>query len=414
MRLPTFFLKSLPWGRCALALSALGALSGCQWMRMNDRQSVMAVDGPVARSQLDLFYVTCWVTLVIFIVVGSVLAYTTIKFRARTEADENAMPPEQGHGNPFIEVGLIGASVLALAIIAFPTFKAIGFTYDVPEAEKATALQVVATGYQWWFKFEYPQEQIQGAGNLTTGNELVIPAGRAVHVDLRSVDVMHSFWVPKLAGKVDMIPNRANLLWLKADHPGYFWGQCAEFCGESHAVMRFRVIALDAKDYADWVALQKQPAREVAVPAGAVPKAQFASLRDFQANEIGFPADDPLELSPLDAWRAKQFPERDEDPALIAQGKALFQAKTCIVCHTIRGIPAAVGVRGPDLTHVGARTTIAAGLLENNSEQLQRWIHNPSLVKPGNKMWVEGYLVNHIQLTSADEVALVAFLRSLK
>jgi cytochrome c oxidase subunit 2 len=414
MRLPTFYLKSLPWGRCALALAALLGLSGCEWMHMNGRQSVMVPEGPVAESQLSLFYVTCWVTLVIFIVVGSILAYTTFKFKARTEAEENAVPPEQGHGNPFIEVGLIGASVLALAIIAFPTFKAIGFTYDVPEAEKATALHVTATGYQWWFKFDYPTEQIPGAGNLTTGNELVIPAGRAVHVDLRSVDVMHSFWVPKLAGKVDMIPNRPNLLWLKADHAGYYWGQCAEFCGESHAVMRFRVIALEPAEYAKWLAQQKQPARDVAAAAETAPKAQFASLRTFKQNEIGFPVDDQLETSPLEAWRAKQFPEKDEDPALIARGKALFQAKTCIVCHTIRGIPSAVGVRGPDLTHVGARTTIAAGLLENNAEQLQRWIHNPSLVKPGNKMWVEGYLVNHITLTSDDEVALVAFLRSLK
>jgi len=412
MRPSTFFIKSLPWGRRALALAAAAALSGCQWMYMNDRQSVMKVEGPVAQTQLDLFYVTCWVTLVIFIVVGSVLAYTIIKFRARSEADEHAEPPEQGHGNPFIEVGLIGASVLALAIIAFPTFKAIGFTYDVPEAEKAGALKVVATGYQWWFKFEYPGEQIAGAGNLTTGNELVIPAGRAVHIDLRSVDVMHSFWIPKLAGKVDMIPNRANLLWLKADHPGYYLGQCAEFCGESHAVMRFRVIALAPEDYAKWVTQQKLPAREVAVAAVAAPKAQFASLRTFKQNEIGFSADDPLES--VEGWRANQFPDKDEDAALIAQGKALFQAKTCIVCHTIRGLPSAVGVRGPELTHVGARTTIAAGLLENNAEQLQRWIHNPSLVKPGNKMWVEGYLVNHITLSSDEEVALVAFLRSLK
>jgi cytochrome c oxidase subunit 2 len=414
MRRPTFFLTSAPWARCALALSGLLLLSGCQWMRLDGRQSTMSVEGPVARTQLNLFYTTCWVTLVIFIIVGSILAYATFKFKARTEADEHAEPPPQGHGNPFIEIGLIAASVFALAIIAFPTFKGISYTYDVPAAEKANAYTVTATGYQWWFKFEYPNEQIPGAGVVTTGNELVIPAGRPVHIDLRSVDVMHSFWVPKLAGKVDMIPARANLLWLEADHPGYYWGQCAEFCGESHAVMRFRVIALNAADFADWLANQKQPARQVALADNAAPKAQFASLRTFAQNETGFTAGDQLDVAPLDAWRAKQFPEKDEDPALIAKGKALFAAKTCIVCHMIRGIPSAVGVRGPDLTHVGARTTIAGGLLENNAEELQRWIHNPSLVKPGNKMWVEGYLVNHISLTADDEVALVAFLRSLK
>src|SRR5476649_1413982 len=113
MRLPTFSLKSLPWGRCGLALSALGALSGCQWMRMSDRQSVMSVEGPVARDQLDLFYVTCWVTLVIFIIVGSVLAYATLKFKTRNEAEEHAEVPSQGHGNPLVEVGLIGGAVLS-------------------------------------------------------------------------------------------------------------------------------------------------------------------------------------------------------------------------------------------------------------------------------------------------------------
>jgi cytochrome c oxidase subunit II len=415
MRLPNLLAKSSPWAGRALLLAGLLPLTGCEWLHMDGPQSTINVEGPVAAEQLRLFYVTCWVTLVIFILVGSTLAYAMIKFRARTEADEHAAPPPQGHGNPFVEMGLIGGSILALVIIAFPTLRDIGYTYDVPAADKANAYSIVATGYQWWFKFEYPSEQIPGAGILTTSNELVIPAGRAVHIDLRSLDVMHSFWVPKLAGKVDMIPNRANLLWLKADHPGYYWGQCAEFCGDSHALMRFRVIALGEKEFNDWLAQQKQPARDVEPVAGTPerPKAQFASLRTFGTNEIGF-AHDELEVAPLDAWRAKQFPEKNEDPALIAQGKALFQAKTCFTCHVIRGSQVGGSPLYPDLTHVGARTTIAGGLLENTPEQMQRWIHNPSLVKPGNKMWVTGYVPNHIQLTPDDEVALVAYLQSLK
>jgi cytochrome c oxidase subunit 2 len=367
----------------------------------------------VAARQTDLFYLTCWVTLVIFIFVGSTLAYAIWKFRARTAADAHAVPPDQGHGNPLVEIGLIGASVLALVIVAFPTIRDISYTYDVPEAQKAFAYNVTATGYQWWFKFDYPSETIPGAGVLTTGNELVIPVGRPIHIDLRSADVMHSFWIPKLAGKVDMIPNRANFLWLQADHPGYYWGQCAEFCGDSHALMRFRVIALGASDFNAWLAHQKEPAHVADVPAK--PAAQFASLRSFGTNEIGFPANDLLERDPFAAWKQKQLPDAaPADPALIAEGRALFASKTCIACHTIRGVDGAVGVRGPDLTHVGARTTIAAGLLENNPEELQRWIHNPGLVKPGNKMWVEGFLANNIQLTPADETALVAFLSSLK
>jgi cytochrome c oxidase subunit 2 len=333
-----------------------------------------------------------------------------LKFRAKTEAEEKAIPPEQGHGNPLIELGLIGASVLALVIIAIPTLKGIWYTYDVPEDRKADTYEITATGYQWWFKFEYPSEQIAGSGALTTGNELVIPAGRPVRINIRTVDVIHSFWVPKLAGKVDMMPNRANFLWLQADEPGYFWGQCAEYCGDSHAVMRFRVIALAPKDFADWVAQQTSPARNVTPKPGETAKAQFASLRTFKQNETGIT--DKYDVAPLEAWKAKQFPEKGENAALIAQGKALFVSKTCASCHEVRGHGAA-GISGPNLTHIGARSTIAAGLIENNSEQLQRWIRDPGSVKPGNKM-AKAYIDNNIKLTNEDEVALVAYLQSLK
>jgi len=412
MRLSSLLTSTARWGRAGFALGALALLSGCDYnfWRMDGHQSTITVAGPVARSQLEVFYVTCWVTLVIFILVGGVLAYATLKFRAKTEAEEKAIPPEQGHGNPLIELGLIGASVLALVIIAIPTLKGIWYTYDVPEDRKADTYEITATGYQWWFKFEYPSEQIAGSGALTTGNELVIPAGRPVRINIRTVDVIHSFWVPKLAGKVDMMPNRANFLWLQADEPGYFWGQCAEYCGDSHAVMRFRVIALAPKDFADWVAQQTSPARNVTPKPGETAKAQFASLRTFKQNETGIT--DKYDVAPLEAWKAKQFPEKGENAALIAQGKALFVAKTCASCHEVRGHGAA-GISGPNLTHIGARSTIAAGLIENNAEQLQRWIHDPGSVKPGNKM-AKAYIDNNIKLTNEDEVALVAYLQSLK
>jgi cytochrome c oxidase subunit 2 len=384
---------------------------------MDGHQSTMMTAGPVAKEQWDLFMVTFWVTLVIFILVGTTLAYATWKFRARSEADEHAEPPAQGHGNPLVELGLIGASVLALVIIAVPTLKGIWSTYDVPnkpDGSKGDAYEITATGWQWWFKFEYPSEQINGVGPLVTANELVIPAGKPVRIQLRTVDVIHSFWVPKLAGKVDMIPNRANHLWLQADKPGYFWGQCAEYCGDSHAVMRFRVIALDQKDYYEWLDQQLAAQKDIAPVAidPNRPKAQFAALRPFRQNEPGVEVGGKFDVSPLEAWKAKQLPEKDQDAALIAQGKGLFTAKTCIACHTIRGHGAA-GVTAPDLTHVGARTTIAGGLLENNSEQLRRWIHNPGAVKPGNKM-AKAYVDNNIKLTAEEELALVAYLGSLK
>jgi len=415
MRLSTLLPFFARWGRAGFALGAISLLSGCDlnFWRMDGHQSTIKVEGPVARSQLEVFYVTCWVTLVIFIFVGGVLAYATWKFRARTEAEEKAVPPEQGHGNPLIELGLIGASVLALVIIAIPTLKGIWYTYDVPEERKGDLYEITATGYQWWFKFEYPSEQIAGSGALTTANELVIPANRPVRINVRGGDVIHSFWVPKLAGKVDMIPNRANFLWLEADQPGYYWGQCAEYCGDSHAVMRFRVVALGPKDFNDWLSQQTAPARNVAAPKLAnanAPKAQFASLRTFKPNETGIT--DKFDTSPLDAWKAKQFPEKGENAALVDQGRALFTSKTCVSCHQVRGHEGA-GISGPSLTHFGARTTLAAGLIENNAEQLQRWIHNPEAVKPGNKM-AKGYRDNNIKLTPEDEVALVAYLQSLK
>ncbi len=417
MRLSSILPKLSRWSRAALALGGTALLAGCNlnFWQMDGHQTTMETSGPVAKSQLEVFYVTCWVTLVIFLIVGGVLAYATIKFKARNAADEHAEPPEQSHGNPLIEISLIGLSVLSLVIIAIPTLTAINYTYDVPEAEKENAYEITATGYQWWFKFSYPSEQIDGVGNLSTANELVIPAGRPVRVNLRTLDVIHSFWVPKLAGKVDMIPNRGNHLWLQADEPGYFWGQCAEYCGDSHAVMRFRVIALNEEDFAAWVAREKAPARTVALDEADVsdtPKAQFAS---FKRNEYGYSDkwDANAEVSPLDHWKQQQFPEKNENSQMIAQGRKLFQSKTCIACHTVRGHEG-MGITGPDLTHLGSRTTIAAGLLENNSDQLARWLMHPEVVKPGNKMYTTGYVPNNITLSSEEVSALVAYLESLK
>jgi cytochrome c oxidase subunit 2 len=415
--------------RLALALGGIALLGGCDYRfwRMDGPQSTIDVAGPVAADQLYVFYVTCWVTFIIFILVASVLAYATLKFRARSSADEHAEPPAQSHGNPLIELGLIGASVLALVFIAVPTLKSIWYTYEIPVESRGDAYEVTAVGYQWWFRFEYPNEQIQNVGQLVTSNELVIPAGRPVRVNLRGLDVIHSFWVPRLAGKVDMIPNRANHLWLQADEPGYFWGQCAEYCGDSHAVMRFRVIALGPRDFNDWLEQQSAPARTVeAVATGdAAPAAQFASLRtEWKRNEAGYTEE--FDLNPLENWKQKQFPEPGENAAEIARGRQLFQQKNCITCHTIRGHEG-IGTTAPDLTHLGARTTAAAGLLENNREQLVRWIMHPNEVKPGNKMYygigaMKGYVTiepdrtvtTNITVTADEANALASYLLSLK
>ncbi len=410
------------WLRAFPALAALLLSAGC-WL--DGPQSTFHTKGPVARAQLDLFLVTVYVTAIIFLLVGTVLAYAMVRFRARANAGEPAEAPHHGHGHFLIELSLVSASVLCLAVIAFPTLKNIWYTYDIPEGQQAAAYEITATGAQWWFKFEYPREQIDGVGPLVTGNELVIPAGRPVRVNLRTMDVIHSFWVPKLAGKVDMIPNRANHLWLEADEPGYFYGQCAEFCGDSHAVMRFRVVALPAEEFAAWVAHQKQTARVGPVAAAVAerpgqPQLKFASLiRDGGDPNGALSGSAAFDADPLAAWRAKQVADvAREDPALIAEGRRLFRQKTCIACHTIRGHEG-VGITGPDLTHVGARTTIAAGTLENTPRRMHDWIANPESIKPGNKMFNGGYTdastgQRLIPLDDTEISALVAYLQSLK
>ncbi len=420
---------------CAVLLATLLPVLFGGWL--NGPQSTLDTKGPVAEAQTHLFYVTLWVTGVIFAIVAGVLAYATLKFKARSDDDEHAEPPPQGHGNPLVEMSLIVASILALVVIAVPTLKGIWYTYDVPEEERENAYHVTATGYQWWFRFQYDNElaadPFGGEVPLVTANELVIPAGRPVRIELRTVDVIHSFWVPKLAGKVDMMPNRGNHMWLKADEPGYFWGQCAEYCGDSHAVMRFRVIALAEDEFNAWLENQKQLARSVEVPEGATLPASHADYGTFEENQKGWTEE--FDADPLGNWRKQQEIVADENAALIDAGRKAFTENRCAGCHTVRGHEGA-GVIGPDLTRIGSRTTIAAGLLENSDENLYRWITEPQRVKPGNWMYhtrivqpagmviMPGYTISDpdtgdvatvdIEITPEEGHALVAYLHSLK
>src|SRR5690606_25621858 len=197
-------------------------------------------------------------------------------------------------------------------------------TGDAPD----DALQVIATGHQWWFEFEYPEY------DLVTANELYLPVDRPVEVVLRSTDVIHSFWVPQLAGKVDMVPGHENRLFFtpfEAQEEAYF-AQCAEFCGLSHANMRFRVFVREQADFDQWVAAQ-------------------------QADAV------------------------QPEEGLAAEGAQIFQSSACVGCHTIRGTAAQAQV-GPDLTHVGSRTTLASAMMENTPENMARWLLDPPAVKP--------------------------------
>ena len=342
------------------------------------QQSTLDPQGPVAQNQLTIFYVTLWVTVFLFVTVGGALAFATWKFRQRKGDDPDYIPP-QSHGHPLIEVGLVIGSAVLLVIIAIPTFSGILFQSQVPVNPDGEVIEVNVTGYQWWWGFEYPEH------GFHTANEIVFPAGKVVKLNLKANDVIHSFWLPKLAGKMDLIPGQQNEMWIKADEPGYFWGQCAEFCGDSHAYMLFRAKALSEEDYAEWLVKQQTPS----VKGGA----------DYS----------PIHVS-------------DSSQTQVLEGTRLFM-ENCVRCHSA---DSKVQTMGPNLAHFGSRSSIAAGWLENEPENLEYWILHPDKIKPGNFMWngfadpndptgaplMEG--LKDANLTSEDAKALVAYLYSLK
>jgi len=348
---------------------------------MTGQQSALDPMGPVAKNQADIFYITLWVTLFLFVTVGGALAFATWKFRQRKEDDPNFIPP-QSHGHPLVEVGLVVASAALLVVIAIPTFHGIILKKKVPVQYIEGAVEVNVTGYQWWWGFEYPEH------GFHTANELVFPAGRAVKLNLRANDVIHSFWLPKLAGKTDLMPGQENFMWIKADEPGYFWGQCAEYCGDSHAYMLFRARALSEDDWEAWLERQQEPT----IVGGG----------DYT----------PLAV----AENAEAF-----DAELIDHGTSLF-VQHCARCHSV---DSRVQTMGPNLAHFGSRTSIAAGWLENDPDNLKDWLLYPDDIKPGNFMWfgfpdpndarsvqMEG--LNHANLTPEDADALVAYLYTLQ
>lgn len=317
---------------------------GGGWFNRSGLQSALDPLGPVAGNQADLFYLTLWVTLFLFVTVGGALALATIRYRRRKDEPEGWLP-EQSHGHPVVEVGLILGSSVLLVIIAVPTFAGIVLKKEVPAEYAEDAITVNVTGYQWWWGFEYPETGIH------TANELVFPAGRAVKLNLHADDVIHSFWLPKLAGKTDLIPGENNTMWIKADEPGIFWGQCAEYCGESHAYMLFRAKALPEAEWEAWLARQAEPTVK------------------------GDGSYEPLV--------AESLPAGGEVAEQLAHGAELFKAN-CARCHSV---DPRVQTMGPNLAHFGGRLTIAAGWLDNEPENLARWIREPHEIKPGNFMW---------------------------
>ena len=294
----------------------------------------------------DLFRRIFWFAVGVFVIVEGLLMYAVFRFRDRGEEGR----PEPVHGNTKLEIAWTLAPAIILVLIAVPTIRTI-FIVDNPAPASTHPLHVNVIGHQWWWEFEYPEL------GITTADELHVPVGRTVQLDLTSVDVIHSFWLPRIGGKRDVIPGHHNELWFTVDSAGEYPGQCAEFCGEEHALMRTLAIAQDSSTFWAWVDSVKGPARE-----------------------------------PTDS--------------MAIQGKQLVVNGICISCHTIRGTQAQ-GIVGPDLTHVGSRQTLVATILENTPENMFRWIHNPDSIKPGNKMKIP-------QLPDDQIRKIVAYLQSLK
>ena len=331
-------------------------------------QSTFDAAGPVAKSQLNLFWILFWASLAIFIVVVGALLFTLFRFRERP----GTSLPVQTHGNRKLEIAWTVAPSLLLIALAVMTVQTL-FELESPSQDNPLQVEVIA--HQWWFEFVYPEF------GVTTANEVNVPVGRDVAFKVDSRDVIHSFWVPKLSGKMDIIPNVTNNTWFHASEPGLYYGQCAEFCGIAHAFMKFRVVAHAEEDFLQWVAGQ-------------------------------------------------QAPTRIATEGLAAEGSLVFNSKGCIVCHTVAG-PDAPAMRdsrtasflegkalvhAPNLAHFASRGSFAGSMFENTDENLAAWLADPEGVKPGNRMarLADAFNNPDLALSDSDITALVAYLQSLE
>ncbi|HKN59075.1 MAG TPA: cytochrome c oxidase subunit II [Gemmatimonadaceae bacterium] len=382
---------------------------------------------------------------IVFILVEAALLYVVFRYRRR----ENQEKPPQTHGSTKLEIAWTLIPAVILVFIAVPTVRTIFIT----QAQAAPgSLNIDVTGHQWWWEFRYPEY------GVTTANEIYIPVGRTVNFRLRSADVIHSFWTPQLGGKRDVVTNRTNYLWYTPDSSiaSSVWnGFCVEYCGSSHANMRFRVFTVTQAQFDSWIAGQKMPARYGAVagppapaagqiappmeapgmttPAGtnaasqaaqaAAPRIakQSSGTQTAGGTQPALPRPQNPEANPgaqpgvrgappstanvagaQAALAAGYIFPRENIPdfaiphspipadlkftagltGVAARGKQVFSGAACIGCHSIAGNPAAMGVAGPNLTHVGSRSTIAAGRFPNRAAYLALWIKNARKMKP--------------------------------
>ena len=302
---------------------------------------------PPAEAIRNLSVLVLAITGFIFIAVEGILIYSIVRFRRRG-TDSSAEPP-QVYGSKPIEIAWTAAPALVVFVLVLVSARTLWEVNVPPPAprEGDNTLFVTVVGRQWWWEYQYDYyngKSIRAVGldgvetdlPVITANELHVPVSedgvpRPVYLTLKSADVCHSFWVPRLAGKTDLIPGRINSMWLQTDKPGLYVGQCAEYCGTQHANMLIRIVVDSPSDFEHWIENERKPAAE--------------------------------------------------DPTARA-GKSAFLAQSCVNCHRVRGTPAQ-GRYAPDLTHLMTRKTLASGMIENSPENLRRWIDDPQRIKPG-------------------------------
>jgi cytochrome c oxidase subunit 2 len=340
-----------PMTRVLAARSALAAALLCGATGCAESPSMFRTAGPAAEQIARLGWLFTIVAVVVTVIVTAVLFAAL--YRRRPDRTNGVEPS----GNPRGPVRwiIIGGVVLPAIILVVCFVFTLITQAAIASPPRPTVAAVQVTAHRWWWEVRYPG---MGADQtVVTANEIHVPVGRAVRVDLVSNDVIHSFWVPELAGKTDVIPGQDNAMWLQANRPGTYRGECAEYCGLQHAHMDFVVVADAPTDFAAWLARQRATA--VAPTAAAA-----------------------------------------------AAGLAVFHRAACAACHAIRGTDM-LGRVGPDLTHLASRQTIAAGTLLNNRGNLAGWVANAQSLKPGSGM-------PNVPLPGRDLQALVAYLETLK
>jgi len=285
--------------------------------------NALSPQSPQARAIYDLGIVSTIVFVLIFVVVTGAIVYAIFRFRRR----EGDLDPKQFAGSERVEIIWTVIPFLIVIFLFVLTLRGMNRADPPP----APSPDLVVTGHQFWWQADYP------ASGAVTANEIHIPTGKPLSVRLDSKDVLHEFWVPELARKMTTVPGQANHIWLQADKPGTYIGQCSEFCGIQHAWMRILIVAEEPSKFEEWQRAQLQPSQ--------TPKSDGA-----------------------------------------VKGLALFQTSTCISCHAIRGVTGADAGVAPDLTHVASRKQLGAGILENTPANMRLWLKSPQHIKPGALM----------------------------